>query len=147
MIDWKLVSKKSYFGHLMKICSKGRYFLRSIHLMYHENSQKSNLERAEIVFEHFWNIAAVDSIEQHLFTAWMKSGWLFVWQNTAEGIVEVISLILSILLKGKTRARNLLEKAWMRALLKSNFGRLNFFMMTIPEKSSNFEICSEYSWL
>ena len=53
VIDWKLVSKKSYFGHLMKICSKGRYFLRSIHLMYHENSQKSNLERAEIVFEHF----------------------------------------------------------------------------------------------
>ena len=25
-------------------------------------------------------------------------------------------------LKGKTRARNLLEKAWMRALLKSNIG-------------------------
>ena len=31
----------------------------------------------------------------------------------------------NIISQGKSRARNLLEKAWMRALLKSNFGQWN----------------------
>ena len=77
VIDGKLVSKKGYFGHLMKICFQGKIFQRSIHsFSFHKWKEKRLFRVRQNCLEHFvWSIAsAVDSFQflaalaaQHLF--------------------------------------------------------------------------------